>query len=512
MIRIDPQKIDHWEDIKEKHKTAVKEIIKKSIGNFTFKNNVYILNVDEEDIPPKVASHLNSKDVEKKDKKLKEDIKFNSTDKKFIESLLDIEINTNADKLNVEFKNANKRIAKFAVDPLEDIFDEYYTALKELSEFKDYKDDDIKFLFNLHIYRKEIIDVIKNDSLHGRNPDTKEKRKKNLEFYFTMNNNFDKDKYLDEDFLIKYYNYDNFLKKKDTFQQAVKFKDEYESKVNTLVTLITTLNKRLKPVLEYIFNYKIFDSGVDITVQNANSKENQDIKEKWNRHKLISDLNISTCPYCNRQYITNYIGDGNKKKTTADLDHFYCQSRYPFLALSLYNFIPSCQICNSRLKSQKDFYLEKHLYPYEDSFGDNAHFKTDFKLKENSTEYNIDYLFGLSNDFEIDIKIKINPQDKDKIEDQIKTVELNEKLKNSIETFKLKEVYQSHTDYVSELIKKSLIYNESKIDELYSQYPELFKDKDDVIQLVFSNYINDNLGKRPLAKLTKDICEELGLL
>ena len=37
-------------------------------------------------------------------------------------------------------------------------------------------------------------------------------------------------------------------------------------------------------------------------------------------------------------YIQVYTGNG-KGKTTAALDHFYPKSRYPILALSLYNFI-----------------------------------------------------------------------------------------------------------------------------------------------------------------------------
>ncbi|NNU78149.1 hypothetical protein [Clostridium estertheticum] len=229
-----------------------------------------------------------------------------------------------------------------------------------------------------------------------------------------------------------------------------------------------------KTLVDRIFNYKKF----------CNNKG-------WNRHKLLSMLEIKVCPYCNRQYITSYEGrENNEKKTTADLDHFYSQSEYPYLALSLYNFIPSCQICNSRFKLNENFRSVPHIYPYKEEFKDNAK----FKIRGTS----IEYLLGNSSDFDIYIDIKDS--------------ELKEKIKNSIITFHLNEVYKTHTDYVQEIIKKAIIYNDSRINEIMFDFPKLFSSKDEVFRMIFGNYINNaDLGKRPLSKLTKDICEELGL-
>lgn len=237
------------------------------------------------------------------------------------------------------------------------------------------------------------------------------------------------------------------------------------------------INKsELNKILKIIFDYDKFAYS----------------KKDWSRHRLISDLNIRSCPYCNRQYITNYEFD----KTTADLDHFYPKADYPFLALSLYNFIPSCQICNSRFKLKENFKEKAHIYPYKEAFDSNAVFRT-----KPSVDFNIDYLQGLSLDFEIELKLNEEMETK-----------LKNRIENSIKTFKLNEVYQSHKDYVSEMIRKSIVYNESRINELLDQYPGLFKDRDDVLQMIVSNYIcDDELDKRPLAKLTKDICEEFGL-
>ena len=117
---------------------------------------------------------------------------------------------------------------------------------------------------------------------------------------------------------------------------------------------------------------------------------------EWNRHKLLSLMEIEVCPYCQRNYISSFE-ENDDKRTTADLDHFYPKSLYPFLALSLYNFIASCQICNSRFKGSKDTY--NSVYPYEESFDHlGAKFKTSKEiiyeiLGEKDSEFfiNIDY-------------------------------------------------------------------------------------------------------------------------
>lgn len=89
------------------------------------------------------------------------------------------------------------------------------------------------------------------------------------------------------------------------------------------------------------------------------------------RHKLMNSIGIRTCPYCNRNYISSYGEKGNK--STADLDHFYQKKQYPLFALSLFNFVPSCSVCNSRMKNT--YPADSALYPYEEGFEDDARFE-----------------------------------------------------------------------------------------------------------------------------------------
>lgn len=58
------------------------------------------------------------------------------------------------------------------------------------------------------------------------------------------------------------------------------------------------------------------------------------------------------------------------------------------------------------------------------------------------------------------------------------------------------------------------MYNESYIEELMKNYEgTLFKNEEDLLRLIFGGYIADeDLGKRPLSKLTKDILEQLEIV
>ena len=74
--------------------------------------------------------------------------------------------------------------------------------------------------------------------------------------------------------------------------------------------------------------------------------------------KFLCDYNeemqLFSCCYCDIHPIGKYsIEINNSRKTfwrTFDLDHFYPQNQCPLLALSLNNLVPSCQVCNSRVK------------------------------------------------------------------------------------------------------------------------------------------------------------------
>jgi len=209
-------------------------------------------------------------------------------------------------------------------------------------------------------------------------------------------------------------------------------------------------------------------------------------KKEYDAYDLASKLQVNVCPYCNLNATYTMVTQHGKKITRPEFDHFYDKDSNPILALSFYNLIPSCHICNSTLKGTEKFTIESHLNPYSDNFDKEAK----FRLKiENSTFYHSVKGFAVA------------LESKD------------ERAKNNIKSFELNILYQNHKDIVLELIQKEAIYNESYLDELLTQYEgTLFKNREDLQRLISGGYVSDEeIGKRPLSKLVRDVSEELGL-
>lgn len=77
----------------------------------------------------------------------------------------------------------------------------------------------------------------------------------------------------------------------------------------------------------------------------------------------VEKMNLYSCYYCDIHPIGVYTKDKGKR-LTVDIDHFFPKADCPLLSLSLKNFVPSCQICNSRIKSKTGllkFYSIKSL-------------------------------------------------------------------------------------------------------------------------------------------------------
>lgn len=217
------------------------------------------------------------------------------------------------------------------------------------------------------------------------------------------------------------------------------------------------------------------------------------------RHEVMVAYNIKVCPYCQRNYITSYI-DGDREKTTADLDHFFPKSIYPYLALSLYNFVPSCQICNSRMKLAKE--AISIVYPFEESFDELG---AKFKIKDNK---DLDFFLKSSEtEFEIEISLgNVKP----------------EAVKNSIDLFRLDKLYKvAHNNYIQDMLKNIQKEPSNRIKLLNNDLKELMEefsaeekkelkkiDKDIVLAPYRFKYENGE----PLGKLTKDILESYRII
>jgi len=216
---------------------------------------------------------------------------------------------------------------------------------------------------------------------------------------------------------------------------------------------------------------------------------------KWKAYPLAQKINLNVCPYCNRSYtFVHYSDSKGKFYTRFEYDHFISRAKYPYLGLSFFNLVPSCHICNSNLKKDKEFNLKKHFHPYNLGFEDDYKFTLDIDQ--------IEFLNGKTSSYKIEFRK--NPH----------SLWDNEKLEaanRNIKVFQLKELYNLHRDYVDEIITKKYIYTEDKIDELFEQYEGiLFSSKEEVRRIIFGNYLNiQDQNKRVLSKLTADIISDL---
>ncbi|WP_307838607.1 hypothetical protein [Bacillus sp. TH25] len=279
---------------------------------------------------------------------------------------------------------------------------------------------------------------------------------------------------------------------------AVKEEDKKVACMIKLVNRYIQEGKSLIDTLAVIFDYDHFCRQY--------SKGNE---KKWGAYELVKQLKVEVCPYCNRQFITvSEPNEEEKGRTRPQLDHFYSQSRFPFLAVSFFNLIPCCHVCNSNLKGNQEFSINTHIHPYEKGFGDLVQFTLQFKEGNGQ----LDYLKAwYSNPDIFSIGFKVNEIEKQKYDD--KEIELLlKRIDNNKKTFKLNSLYNSHTDYVGEILLKSLRYNDAKIDSLCHEFPNLFPSKHDVVRVVYSNYVDTaQLDKRVLSKLTRDITQEFGI-
>lgn len=83
-------------------------------------------------------------------------------------------------------------------------------------------------------------------------------------------------------------------------------------------------------------------------------------------------LEIHTCHYCDMAYVNPFTFQTGKK-AQFDLDHVLQKAKCPLVALSLFNFVPSCQMCNgSRIKGQRELYsdarIRKKLSPTNEDY------------------------------------------------------------------------------------------------------------------------------------------------
>lgn len=227
-----------------------------------------------------------------------------------------------------------------------------------------------------------------------------------------------------------------------------------------------------------------------------------------------SDLKITTCYYCEMSYVFSYkanVYDKSSKKFIEkdkrmfDLDHFFEKADCPITALSLYNFIPSCQVCNSRIKGQKGL---NTLYRLKTD-RNNLNIKNFSEISPSSQQYDFD------NEVKITIQINEDKQteeeshigfisnlDKNKVE--FKTD--NEACLRAISAFNLIDRYnyslvKKEALYLEELKQKYILSHREEIEDFFRKQGEI-KTSGMIYDIIF-NYYNDE--DSIFSKMRRDI-------
>lgn len=298
------------------------------------------------------------------------------------------------------------------------------------------------------VLQKQIIDFVKKyiNILTIGNPLLLEKL--NNEFYDSINNH-------------SYQGYSNYLEASRTHNS------KRNGNQKRVFKKYQKLNEEVKKIIKY-------DDWFIVSKAK--------IKPDYN---LAQNLNIKTCTYCNRIYTNTMKKANDRRLMRPQFDHWFPKSKFPLLALSFYNLIPSCAVCNSSAKSDTIFSLNTHLHPYID--------------KDITSRFSFSYdHFKGQNKFKV--KAKFNNYG-------------DRKAYKTITDLNLKSMYNAHISELKDLIQTKKAYSESYLKNMKRAYPKAKLTDQEIYRLAFGTELNENdFSDRPFSKFNKDILLELGII
>lgn len=216
-----------------------------------------------------------------------------------------------------------------------------------------------------------------------------------------------------------------------------KLVDIYESYVS--LTIPHALSERLKVLFSY--EAHTFGKYTSTTLRNK-------ISVFFMNH--ADDMHLYTCHYCNMAYINTYSKSG-RKRNHYDLDHVLDKGRCPIVALSFFNVVPVCPVCNGRIKSVRQMKIsadvKKKLSPTSRLY--------DF---DNNVTLWVDHVGGKCSTFGFEKRL-------DEYELKFDTHK-DPDYDNEIEFFYLRERYNYHRVEALRLMDLKERYTESKIEEM----------------------------------------------
>lgn len=275
--------------------------------------------------------------------------------------------------------------------------------------------------------------------------------------------------------VLNMYKYNEFITFNSTSNNEFEYREEDKKDISKE---IHTKYKNISCVTAYKLTEILYEKWKISKSNILNRIKNHDVYKYWNAYTYVFLIDLKSCPYCNRQYITPIFHE--KGRLRGDLDHFFSKDKHPYLSMSIYNLVPCCKFCNSSLKGTKEFEMDG-LHPYEHSFDDYIEFK--YEIKNNQVEINL-------------------------VDKEISDIVDIQRYKDM---FMIKEQYRYHTNIVNELIHKKIMFNDEYIKDMVKKLEKLDISEERIKEIIIG-YVADknNINNEPLSKLKRDIVKQLG--
>lgn len=180
------------------------------------------------------------------------------------------------------------------------------------------------------------------------------------------------------------------------------------------------------------------------------------------------------------------------KKNHFTLDHVLPQSEFPHLSLSIFNLVPSCYSCNSKLKKDKKIYSDieelRYTSPTSTERIDDVIFKIYFR-----TGFNVKRLPINLNDYSIKIE-STSPE--------------------YFNVLNLQGRYNFHKNVSYKLISKRRIYSDSQIKEILKLFGNngINIPESELKKQIFGYEIFEDYSNIPFQKYKKDLARQLKIL
>lgn len=272
-----------------------------------------------------------------------------------------------------------------------------------------------------------------------------------------------------------------------------------DQQLDTLLTMtpseMKTFNETFKKSFKGALNVKIRPGTKKTSLKYwLNEKFRYSTFREEMRVKIIHEIGVKSCPYCNAQLTIGFEKLSKKHgKANFQLDHFYPQIDFPYLSISFFNLIPCCGNCNLS-KGDGNYELGKdfHLFTENDEY---SFFK--FEIEKVSKAKFL--LSKVPEDLTVQLKGKYKHYD-------TLTAHHNEK-------FNIEGIYNSQKDIVEELFQKKEIYTEAFKKDLKDLLGTKWNSTASMDLIILGNYhLEEDIHKRPMAKFTQDIARDVGLI